>query len=534
MPLPSLRADPLSRALYAEGAGIARALPAAVMVARTVDDVVSAVRWARETGARLVPRGSGSGMAGGAVGTDVVLDVSRLRALHAVDGMRRRVWAAPGVLRDEIDAVARAAGLWFPVDPSSGAFCTVGGMASTNAAGAHTLRHGSMRAWVTALDCVFDDGTRATVRRREPPPDVAAIARFLDGLAGVIRLEPEVLCEHVGVRKDSSGYAIGAYARSGELVDLLVGSEGTLALITGVELSLAPLPGATSSLLAQFASLEQAVDGATRARLAGASACEMLDRTFLDVAAPAAAGLAVEGGTETVLMAEAEGSDAESAAALARALAAEFTAAGATSVRLALDTQAESELWALRHAASPILARLDPALKSMQFIEDGAVPPAALPEYVRGVRRVLAAHDTRGVIFGHAGDAHVHVNPLVDVRASDWRERVAGMLDEVTLLVSRLGGTTSGEHGDGRLRTPLSRRVWPARTERIFAEVKQAFDPDGIFNPGVKVALPGQEALNEIKYDPGLPPLPSAARAALDLVERERGYARSRLDLITS
>ncbi|MGH7625276.1 MAG: FAD-binding oxidoreductase, partial [Gemmatimonadaceae bacterium] len=412
---PSLRADLLSRALYSEGAGIARALPAGVMVALAADDVVSAVRWAGETGARLVPRGSGSGMAGGAVGTGVILDVSRLRALRPVDSRRRIVWAGPGVLRDEIDVAARAAGLWFPVDPSSGAFCTIGGMASTNAAGAHTLRYGSMRPWVTALDCVFDDGARATVRRGEPPPDVAAIARFLAGPHGAIRTEAAPLREHVGVRKDSSGYAIGAYARSGELIDLLVGSEGTLALITGVELSLAPLPGATSSLLAQFAALEQAVDGATRARLAGASACELLDRTFLDVAASAAAELAVERGTETVLLAEAEGSDAHAAEALARAIAAEFTAAGATSVRLALDAETGNELWALRHAASPILARLDPALKSMQFIEDGAVPPAALPEYVRGVRRALAAHDTRGVIFGHAGDAHVHVNPLVDV-----------------------------------------------------------------------------------------------------------------------
>jgi hypothetical protein len=153
--------------------------------------------------------------------------------------------------------------------------------------------------------------------------------------------------------------------------------------------------------------------------------------------------------------------------------------------------------------------------------------------YVGGVRGSHAAHDTRGVIFGHAGDAHVHVNPLVDVRASDWRERVAGMLDEVTSLVSRLGGTTSGEHGDGRLRTPLSRRVWPARTEAIFADVKRAFDPTGLFNQGVKVALPAQQPLEEIKYDPALPPLPAVARVALDRVERERGYARARLELIT-
>ncbi len=527
----SFHSDILSRALYAEGAGIARAMPSGVIVVQNADDVRRAVVWARDRGAVLVPRGSGSGMAGGAVGTGVILDLSRLRSLHPVRD--QRVWVEPGVLRDEVENAARAAGLRFPVDPSSGAFCTIGGMASTNAAGAHTLRQGSMRAWVTALDCVFEDGTHATVRRGEPPPDVPAIARFLAGPRGAILGEPAPQREHSGVRKDSSGYAIGAYARSRELIDLLVGSEGTLAIIVGVELSLVPPPGATSSLLAQFTSLEDAVDAAARAREAGASACELLDRTFLDVAAGAAAELAVGSDVETVLLAEAEGSDARAAETLARAIGAEFTAAGATRVRLALDTHSEDKLWSLRHAASPILARLDPALKSMQFIEDGAVPPAVLPEYVRGVRRSLAAHDTRGVIFGHAGDAHVHVNPLVDVRASDWRERVAGMLDEVTSLVSRLGGTTSGEHGDGRLRTPLSRRVWPARTEAIFADVKRAFDPTGLFNQGVKVALPAQQPLEEIKYDPALPPLPAVARVALDRVERERGYARARLELIT-
>src|SRR5512146_697032 len=143
----SFHSDILSRALYAEGAGIARAMPSGVIVVQNADDVRRAVVWARDRGAVLVPRGSGSGMAGGAVGTGVILDLSRLRSMHPVRD--QRVWVEPGVLRDEVENAARAAGLRFPVDPSSGAFCTIGGMASTNAAGAHTLRQGSMRAWVT-------------------------------------------------------------------------------------------------------------------------------------------------------------------------------------------------------------------------------------------------------------------------------------------------------------------------------------------------------------------------------------------------
>ena len=119
-----------------------------------------------------------------------------------------------------------------------------------------------------------------------------------------------------------------------------------------------------------------------------------------------------------------------------RSIDASFRGAGATTVTLALDVHAQHAMWELRHAASPILSRLDPSLKSMQFIEDGCVPPERLGDYVRGVRAALAAHDTRGVIFGHAGDAHVHVNPLVDVRRPDWRARVEGLLSDVTALVA--------------------------------------------------------------------------------------------------
>jgi len=201
-------------------------------------------------------------------------------------------------------------------------------------------------------------------------------------------------------------------------------------------------------------------------------------------------------------------------------------------VALALDPAAERALWALRHAASPILARLDPALKSMQFIEDGAVPPARLADYVRGVRAALGRHGVRGVIFGHAGDGHVHVNPLVDVRDPAWRARVEGLLEDVTALAARLGGTLAGEHGDGRLRTPLLARTWAPEAMALFAATKRAFDPAGVLNPGVKVAGDGQRALDAIKYDPALPALPDAARRALDHVAATRDYSADRLALV--
>src|SRR5256885_3784733 len=235
-------------------------------------------------------------------------------------------------------------------------------MVSTNAAGAHSLFFGSTRPWVRSLRCIFEDGSIADVRRGAPAPDhIQAVARFLRDAHPIIAAAEEVArARHVGVRKESSGYATADYARSYELVDLLVGSEGTLAIFVSVELSLAPAAEATSSVLGAFATLESAVDAAVRARESGAVACELLDRTFLDVARSGhSVTQGVPNDSEAVLLAEVEGNTAGEASEAARTIATLFDDAGATSVRVALDEPTEAEFWELRHAASPILARLD-------------------------------------------------------------------------------------------------------------------------------------------------------------------------------
>ncbi|HEX5581674.1 MAG TPA: FAD-binding oxidoreductase, partial [Gemmatimonadaceae bacterium] len=503
------RDDLEARAVYAEGAGIAREIPRAVAIPADADDVVTLARWAAATRTPLVPRGSGSGMGGGAVGAGVMVDLSRLDALGEVDAASRRVVAGPGVLRGTVEAAARARGLRFPVDPSSGAFCTVGGMAATNAAGPHSLRFGAMRRWVRAVDCVFADGTRAVVRRGAPLPANSPTLARLDALRTAFRARPDTpgVAALPGVRKDTSGYAVADWL-AGDMVDLLVGSEGTLAMFVGLELALAPRPQATSSVLAAFPSLEQSVRAATAARVLGASACELLERTFLDVAREGGTPLPVPWNTEAVLLVEVEADTHARAAEGARLAARAFRGAGAVQVTVALDSRTEARIWDLRHRASPTLTRLYPGIASMQFIEDGAVPPERLPAYVRGVRAALERQGLRGVIFGHAGDAHVHVNPLVDVHAPGWRERVEALLAEVAELTASLGGTLAGEHGDGRLRTPLLERTRGRDATALYAAIKDAADPAGILNPGVKVPLPGQRPLAGIKYDPPHPPRP--------------------------
>jgi FAD/FMN-containing dehydrogenase len=533
----TFREDDLARAVYSEAAGIGRVIPTAVAVPVDADDVVTLVRWAAETRTTLIPRGSGSSMSGGAIGKGVIVDLSRINHLGKIDERGRTVWADPGVLWSTLDLAARRRGLRLPVDPSSGKFCTLGGMVSTNASGAHTLRYGSMRPWVNALDCVFSDGDREVITRGETAPKrVGAIARFLrDAHGEIVALDKRRPIIHPGVRKESSGYAVHGYSTNADLVDLLVGSEGTLVILVGIQLLLSPLPAATSSVLGSFSSLEEATAAAMMAVDSGASACELLDQTFLAYAAksPGADKSLREmiEGSSAILLAEVEGETSEAAAQRAEDLATAFKGAGARNVDIALTPEKEHDLWELRHAASPILAALDQST-SMQFIEDGAVPLPRLPEYIEGVRRALAVREVSGVIFGHAGDAHVHVNPLVDVREPNWRDKVLGLLGDVVSLTAKLGGTLTGEHGDGRLRTPLLDRVWHKDALRAFSLVKKAFDPANIFNPGVKVPLPNQKPIEDIKYDPSLPPLPREARAALDSVVKARAYDQFRLSLI--
>jgi FAD/FMN-containing dehydrogenase len=368
------------------------------------------------------------------------------------------------------------------------------------------------------------------------PKGIPALDRF------IAEVDPKIVSgdslHHRGVAKDSSGYGIAAYAHTRKLVDLLVGSEGTLVIVVGVQLGLAPLARKRSSVLGAFPSLDAAVVAAATARAAGAVACELLEKTFLDVASageadsPVAILDAIPEGTEAVLLAEVEGANDNESDEAARQLATAFEQSGASNTRVALGTSEQHEIWELRHAASPILGRLDPALKSMQFIEDGAVPVDRLADYVRGVKRALENNELRGVIFGHAGDAHVHVNPLVDVTKRDWRQSVERVLAEVVDLTAQLGGTLTGEHGDGRLRTPLLSRTWSADAIELFQAVKSAFDPAGIMNPGVKVPLANQSPIGDIKYDPLLPPLPPQVRRALDSITDKRAYSTFRLSLI--
>jgi len=516
------RTDDVARALYSEGAGIFRIIPQAVAVPKDVEDLALLVRWATAEGVALVPRGAGSGMQGGNVGPGVVLDLTRAcRDAPLVEREARMVRCGASITCRSLNDAAQPYGLHLPPDPSSGAFCTMGGMAATNAAGAHSVKYGTMRRWVRALEFVTADGeigctagepTRAEERfRRDVAP---AIRGRTAELAGAAPRTP----------KNSSGYALDAFASSGRTTDLLVGSEGTLAIFTAVEVALAPLPAERTTLLVTLGSLDQVGPAVLALRPLSPSALELLDRTYLDFVR-GAAQRRLAPGTEAVLLVEFEGSAQEAAVAV-RGIA--------TSVELAEDATTVGRLWELRHLASPILASLPDNLRSLQVVEDGCVPPEKLARYITALR--AAAKDTgfEIVIFGHAGDGHLHANLLADLEAPDFVARLAACLERVTAEQLALGGTPSGEHGDGRLRAEFVERTFGPLYADLCRRTRAAWDPAGVLNPGVKILEAGERrALDAgaLKIGPHAPGLPPGIAAKLREVERSAAWGTFRLEL---
>jgi FAD/FMN-containing dehydrogenase len=496
-----VHADEPRRLPFADASGILRALPDAVAVPEDADDVAALVRWAGATGTKLVPRGAGTGMPGGNVGSGVSVDlVSRFRGPASVDGERRIATVRPGSTLAELNADAAPRGLVFPVDPSSAARATLGGMIANNSGGAHTVRYGSTRRWVRALDVVLADGSRARAVRGEAPAGrLAEIVAEVD--EALLPRHDTIRSRWPRVRKNASGYALREYLESGDAVDLLVGSEGTLALVTGAELDLAPIPAARGLALLEFTDLAAAGAAVMKVLELEPAACEMIDRTFIDLvrAGGEDPGYPLREGLEAILFVEMEGdSTDEVAAALERV--SERLSGIADRITTATDPAEQARYWHVRHAASPLIAKLAGGRISMQFIEDGVVPVDRLADYIHLLRRVLAANDLPAVIFGHAGDGNLHVNPLVDVGAPGWKERVEAIVYEIAEGVAALGGTMTGEHGDGRLRAPLIEIVWGAELVACFRAVKHAFDPLGILNPGVILPLPSQRPLDAIRY----------------------------------
>jgi FAD/FMN-containing dehydrogenase len=524
------RSDPDTRAAYAEGAGIFRIVPAGVAVPSTTTALRQVVQWAASENLSLIPRGAGSGMAGGNVGEGVILDLTVLDGCPLIvdPGARRARTGAAVTLRDLQTDAARF-GLRLPPDPSSARFATLGGMVSTNAAGPASVASGSVRRWVESLDLVTADGELVRLRRGVPPEPAGAVERFRrEAEPGLRQAEAVIRSRMPATRKNSSGYALDAWLASGDLLDLVIGSEGTLGVVTEIEWRLEPIPPLRGGVRAGVPDLEALGNAIPRLLELAPSALEFLDATFLRFVQ--AAGVPTSPDWDGLVMVEFEGDRRDQVEARIAAAASLLGALGGA-VQQAAEPRALAELWDIRHAASPLLASMGDDRRSLQVIEDACVPVACLADYVRAVRTAGARHGVELVIFGHLGDGNVHVNLQPDLASPGWEERVAAIFDEVSDVVLRLGGTLSGEHGDGRLRTPVLERAYGIELVELFRLVKHAFDPQGLFNPGVKAPLPNQPVLRPLKVGAGAPPLREGIARALREIERNAAYAVSRLEL---
>jgi FAD/FMN-containing dehydrogenase/Fe-S oxidoreductase len=460
-----VRDDAASRELYACDASLYRRLPAATLLARGADDLDAALAACRAHGVPLTMRGGGSSLAGQTVGRGLVVDCTALDAIE-IDPDRRVARVGPGVVLDGLNAAAAAHGLAFGPDVASASRATLGGMVANNSAGARSVVHGLTADHVLALDVTLADGTRATLRRGTPAPPALEAARPLAEAA-----RPAVLLRRV------SGYALEALAGpEPDWPRLLCGSEGTLAVIRRAELRLVPRPAARGLALMSFPSVDAALDAALAALEAGPSAVELMARAALDPDA------------EAQILVEHSGEAGEVAERL-RAL---------PGARVVLDEAEQEAVWAVRRAG---IGRALAAVSSgagdprpLAFIEDPAVPPPRLLELARGVRAILDREGLGALWYGHASVGCLHIRPRMDLRAPGAVAALRRIAEDVADLVCGLGGSLSGEHGDGRARSELLPRMYPPPTIAAFAELKRLLDPAGLLNPGV---LTDPERLDE-------------------------------------
>jgi FAD/FMN-containing dehydrogenase len=456
-------------------------------------------------------------MPGNNVGRGVIVDLTALEGVPiVVDAKRRLARMSAGASLGALEQVANRTGLRLPPDPSSARWATAGGVVSTNAAGARSVRYGPMRPWVQAVEVVTGTGTMVRLDRNAPPALPSPPA------------PPTPPARWPRVRKNSFGYAIDAYAGSENPLDLVIGAEGTLGVITAVEWRLDPIPpvrGGVRILLDSYRELPELVAELLALQV---SALELLDRTFLDVVRSAHPSAPLPR-AEAVLLIEAEAKDEVALRALVEAIV-RVARPRAMGVDAGHTAAAAERIWQLRHAANPILAGLPPERRSLQVIEDGCVPVERLGDYVAVVREAAERAGIPIVLFGHAGDGNVHVNALPDITRRGWRTRLAALYEEVSTAVLRLGGVPSGEHGAGRLRAGLLEKVYGAEVMTYFREVKRHFDPLGIFNPGV-ILPSGEPPLQKLKVGSGAARLPKDIEAGLRAIEQTGGYATPRLRL---
>ncbi len=532
--------DDLFVQLYSSDASIYEIPPLGVVRPRNVDDVVATVRYAAANEIPLHARGSGSGLAGGALGRGLVVDFSRyLRKVLQVNEDTVRVEA--GVVLDDLNRHLASRRRYFGPDPATKQVTTVGSMVALDASGSHWPVVGSTRRHVESLQVVMSDGEVRELAANDIPLKGASTGteQLAGRLSDILDKYDESIRDHQPKScVNCSGYqfddlrVLGLGGPQVNLAHLLVGSEGTLGLVTEVTLKTLPFPEHESSLLLYFDSLDKAAHATLELSTLGPSACDLMDRRHLSIARESDPRyeFLIPLEAEAVLLVEFQGDTADEVhARLAKTVALVKDklrlAAGAY---IAADLLDNDLLWQLARHYTPTLYRLRGLTRPLPFIEDVAVPPESLPEFLPRALQIFRQAQTTTSLFGHVGHGQLHFRPFLDLANSEDISKMDLLATKLYEEVWRVGGTISGEHGDGLSRTPfVARQFGPLAS--AFQEVKALFDPRGLLNPGKIVPL-GEYSLSSnlrhVRY-----PLLDSVFSATTQKDADKSLEATRIEL---
>ena len=528
-----VRFDAFTRGRYATDASIYQVEPVGVVIPHDEEDVLAAIDLARETGTAILPRGAGTSQCGQTVGQALVIDASpKLNGIVAFDREAARVEVQPGVVLDQLNAFLKPHGLWFPVDVSTSAQATLGGMAGNNSCGSRSIAYGNMVHNVLGIDAVLGDGTREFFgpfgANASRPMGSARTARLVSSLFELgARERDEIARMWPTVMRRVGGYNLDVFHPRSErpytadgsvnLAHLLVGSEGTLAWFRRLHLKLAPLPGHKVLGVVNFPSFHQAMASAQHIVRLGPVAVELVDRTMIELARAnpvfrPVIETALIGNPDAILLVEFAGDDHASLVRQLARLGELIADLGLPGAVVPMSAEApQKALWEVRKAGLNIMMSLRGDGKPVSFIEDCAVPLEHLADYTDRLTEVFARHGTRGTWYAHASVGTLHVRPILDMRRGD-ASRMRAIAEEAAALVRHYKGAFSGEHGDGLVRTEWVGWQFGPRLTRAFEQVKDLFDPDGLMNPGKIVRGTRMDDERLFRFPPAYraQPLPTA------------------------
>lgn len=505
-----------SRALYATAACMYKIVPTGVVFPKNAADVAEVVRFAAEKGLSVTGRGGGSSLAGQAVNSGIILDFSRyMNQIIGYDAQTETVRVQSGVVYGTLNRYLDAFNRVLPPDPSSGQYCTVGGMVANNAAGAHSVKYGFTIDYIDSLQVVLHNGEIIRTKARDTGSE--AFAAFCGSNSTESRLTAELnrllsdnealIQTHTpNVKKNASGYRLERALSDQELDlgKLFCGSEGTLGLITEITFRVKPIPQFKRLVVINFDTLEKAADLIEPLLGMQPAAVEMMEKKAMDLVRENRKDLRsfFPEGIETQVYVEFDGSSNDAVATqtseLIRFLQQRF--ARGVSYKIAETESDRAELWKVRKASFPLVYQKKRPEKVPAFIEDFVVPPSRIAEYIRFVYAVYDKYQTEAMILGHAGNGNFHIRPFIDFSKEEDLRLMHDLMTEISSKVLEMGGAISGEHGDGRVRARLLQTqagpLW-----KVYRQVKDLFDPTALFNPDVKISEKDQLNTN-LRFHP--------------------------------